>query len=96
MTQDVWVFEAGDAAAFIDWIHANEAGYFVNLRTDGIVAGGRPSPMMHRADCGHFKGEDHLSWTDNVKVCSGTQFMLRRWLREEFDSEDTLPCDCLR
>jgi hypothetical protein len=92
--QDTWVFD-NDPAGFIDWINAHPEGYLVNLRTEGLPAG-TVSPMLHRADCGHFKGEDHLNWTDNVKVCAETQFMLSRWCGTELGIDRVTPCDCLR
>ena len=94
LVQDWWVFD-GDDAGFIDWITAHPDGYFLNLRTDGL-SGGTVSPMMHRADCGHFKGEDNLNWADSVKVCAETRFMLNRWSRGELGLETSVFCDCLR
>jgi hypothetical protein len=90
---DTWVFNDDDLG-FHDWLDGHQDAYFLNLRRS---SGDDQAPMLHRAYCTHFNRETDVSWTDTVKVCGETRFVLNRWRETELGTEvQAAVCDCLR
>lgn len=86
MTSDVLIFQCDDQG-FHDWLDRHPSGYFLNIAAS--------HSMLHVAKCGHFDRSPAVRWTDTIKVCGDTQFVLGRWADQQL-GEAPLRCQsCL-
>lgn len=85
-------FDAHDPDAhdkFLRWKERNWRGYVISRRSpaDG---------MLHRADCGHFEyGDESVSLTRTMKVCSLNKAELESWARENMRQRLKLCRSCM-
>jgi hypothetical protein len=61
---------------FLTWRERHLSGYVISRRSPSDA-------MIHQADCGHFEfGDESVSLTRTMKVCSASRRELDRWARE--------------
>jgi hypothetical protein len=61
---------------FLTWRERNLIGYVISRRSPSDA-------MIHQADCGHFEfGDESVSLTKTMKVCSASRRELEAWARE--------------
>jgi hypothetical protein len=61
---------------FLKWRERHLSGYVISRRSPSDA-------MIHQADCGHFEfGDESVSLTRTMKVCSASRRELDQWARE--------------
>jgi hypothetical protein len=61
---------------FLRWRERHLSGYVISRRSPSEA-------MIHQADCGHFEfGDESVSLTRTMKVCSASRRELEAWARE--------------
>jgi hypothetical protein len=61
---------------FLRWRERHLSGYVISRRSPSDA-------MIHQADCGHFEfGDESVSLTKTMKICSATRRELEAWARE--------------
>ena len=61
---------------FLKWRERHLSGYVISRRSPSDA-------MIHQADCGHFEfGDESVSLTKTMKVCSASRRELDQWARE--------------
>jgi hypothetical protein len=70
------VYDPDAHGKFLRWRKRHLSGYVISRRSPSDA-------MIHQADCGHFEfGDESVSLTKTMKVCSASRCELEAWARE--------------